>query len=85
MTREHIRESREHYVVTAINARGCSVSDTVLVTVSDHPSPHSFQQLSHQTGITSMIGLNLIYWVVNPRMYKYGTDGVREYLIILIS
>ena len=26
------------YVVTALNARGCIVSDTVLVTVSDHPS-----------------------------------------------
>ncbi len=26
------------YVVTAVNARGCSVTDTVLVTVSDHPS-----------------------------------------------
>ncbi|MBS1685967.1 MAG: gliding motility-associated C-terminal domain-containing protein [Bacteroidetes bacterium] len=26
------------YVVTAVNARGCLVTDTVLVTVSDHPS-----------------------------------------------
>ncbi|MBS1596240.1 MAG: gliding motility-associated C-terminal domain-containing protein [Bacteroidetes bacterium] len=26
------------YVVTAVNARGCIVTDTVLVTVSDHPS-----------------------------------------------